>query len=36
VTIIQDGCADRAEAERMSGNWTMTLEGLRGVVEAGR
>jgi uncharacterized protein YndB with AHSA1/START domain len=36
VTITQDGCADRAEAERMSGNWTMTLEGLRGVVEAGR
>lgn len=35
VTITQDGCADRAEAERMSANWATTLESLRSVVEAG-
>lgn len=35
VTVTQDGCADTAEAERMSGNWGMTLESLRSVVEAG-
>ena len=33
VTITQDGCADRAEADRMSANWAATLESLRGVVE---
>ncbi|WP_313539015.1 SRPBCC family protein [Leifsonia aquatica] len=33
VTITQDGCADRAEAERMSANWASTLESLRSVVE---
>ncbi|MFF1573511.1 SRPBCC domain-containing protein [Leifsonia sp. NPDC058292] len=35
VTITQDGCADSAEAERMSANWAATLDGLKGVVEAG-
>ena len=34
VTITQDGCADTAEAERMSANWSTTLEGMRGVIEA--
>lgn len=33
VTITQSGCADRAEADRMSTNWASTLEGLRTVVE---
>ncbi|MGJ4845765.1 SRPBCC family protein [Leifsonia sp. Le1] len=33
VTITQSGCADRAEADRMSTNWASTLEGLRAVVE---
>ncbi|GIT81396.1 ATPase [Leifsonia sp. LS1] len=33
VTITQDGCADRGEAERMSANWAATLESLRAVVE---
>jgi len=33
VTITQDGCADRAEADRMSANWASTLESLRSVVE---
>lgn len=33
VTITQDGCADAAEAERMSTNWSTTLEGMRTVVE---
>ena len=35
VTVTQDGCADADEAERMSGNWAMTLESLRSVVEEG-
>ena len=35
VTITQDGCADDAEAQRMSENWGMTLESLRSVVEGG-
>lgn len=35
VTIAQDGCADPAEAERMSANWAATLQSLRSVVEAG-
>lgn len=34
VTVTQSGCADRAEADRMSSNWAMTLEGLRTAVEA--
>ena len=33
VTITQDGCADDAEAERMSENWGMTLDSLKSVVE---
>ena len=33
VTITQDGCADDAEAERMSENWGMTLGSLKSVVE---
>ncbi|GAA0424228.1 SRPBCC family protein [Leifsonia naganoensis] len=33
VTITQDGCSDRAEADRMSANWASTLESLRSVVE---
>ncbi|MFK3671897.1 SRPBCC family protein [Leifsonia aquatica] len=33
VTITQDGCADRAEADRMSANWASTLESLRSVAE---
>jgi len=33
VTITQDGCADRAEAERMADNWASTLASLRSVVE---
>jgi uncharacterized protein YndB with AHSA1/START domain len=33
VTITQDGCADTAEADRMSENWGMTLDSLRSVVE---
>jgi uncharacterized protein YndB with AHSA1/START domain len=33
VTVTQDGCADRAEADRMVENWGMTLDGLKGVVE---
>ncbi|MFJ3394269.1 SRPBCC family protein [Leifsonia aquatica] len=33
VTISQDGCADRAEADRMSANWASTLESLRSVAE---
>ena len=33
VTITQDGCADDAEAERMSGNWSMVLQSLKSVVE---
>lgn len=33
VTITQDGCADEAEAERMSDNWSMTLGSLKSVVE---
>ncbi|WP_025156248.1 SRPBCC domain-containing protein [Leifsonia aquatica] len=33
VTITQDGCADRAEADRMSENWAQTLESLRSVAE---
>lgn len=33
VTITQSGCADRAEADRMSTNWASTLEGLRAAVE---
>lgn len=33
VTITQDGCADAAEAERMSENWGMTLGSLKSVVE---
>lgn len=33
VTVTQSGCADRAEAERMSGNWATTLEGLRATAE---
>lgn len=33
VTITQDGCADDAEAERMSANWAMTLQSLRSVIE---
>jgi uncharacterized protein YndB with AHSA1/START domain len=33
VTVTQDGCADAAEAERMSGNWGAMLESLRSVVE---
>ena len=33
VTVTQSGCADRAEADRMSGNWATTLEGLRAAVE---
>ena len=33
VTITQDGCADRAEADRMSGNWAMTLGSLKSVIE---
>jgi uncharacterized protein YndB with AHSA1/START domain len=35
VTITQDGCADAAEAERMSDNWSMTLQTLKTVVEGG-
>jgi uncharacterized protein YndB with AHSA1/START domain len=34
VTVTQDGCADRAEADRMVENWGMTLDGLKRVVEA--
>jgi len=34
VTVTQSGCADRAEADRMSSNWATTLEGLRSAVEA--
>jgi uncharacterized protein YndB with AHSA1/START domain len=33
VTVTQDGCADRAEADRMVQNWGMTLDALKGVVE---
>lgn len=33
VTITQDGCADDAEAERMSGNWSAVLASLKSVVE---
>ncbi|NEN05586.1 SRPBCC domain-containing protein [Diaminobutyricibacter tongyongensis] len=33
VTVIQDGNADEAEAAHSARNWTMVLEGLRGVVE---
>jgi uncharacterized protein YndB with AHSA1/START domain len=33
VTITQDGCADDAEAERMSANWAMVLQELKSVVE---
>ena len=33
VTFTQDGCADDAEAERLSGNWRMVLESLKSVVE---
>ena len=33
VTITQDGCADDAEAERMSDNWAAVLASLKGVVE---
>ena len=33
VTITQDGCADDAEAERLSGNWAAVLESLKRVVE---
>lgn len=33
VTVTQDGCADRAEADRMVENWGMTLDGLKAVVE---
>jgi len=33
VTITQDGCADSAEAERMTANWSSTLDGLKRVVE---
>lgn len=33
VTITQDGCADQAEADRMSANWASMLESLRSVVE---
>ncbi|SEH59666.1 MULTISPECIES: SRPBCC family protein [unclassified Leifsonia] len=35
VTFTQDGCADDAEAERLSGNWRMVLESLKSVVEGG-
>ncbi|MDN4598201.1 SRPBCC family protein [Leifsonia virtsii] len=35
VTITQDGCADDAEAERLSGNWAAVLESLKRVVEEG-
>ncbi|MFF1876831.1 SRPBCC family protein [Leifsonia sp. NPDC058230] len=35
VTVRQDGCADRAEADRMVENWGMTLAGMKGVVERG-
>jgi uncharacterized protein YndB with AHSA1/START domain len=34
LTVTQSGCADRAEADRMSSNWATTLEGLRSAVEA--
>ncbi len=34
VTVIQDGNADEAEAAHSTANWTMVLEGLRGVVES--
>jgi len=34
VTITQDGCADDAQAERMSANWRSVLESLKSVVEA--
>ncbi|KRC51555.1 ATPase [Leifsonia sp. Root227] len=34
VTVTQSGCADRAEADRMSSNWATTLEGLRSTVDA--
>lgn len=33
VTITQDGCADDAEAERMSDNWAAVLASLKSVVE---
>lgn len=33
VTITQDGCADQAEADRMSGNWAATLGSLKSVIE---
>jgi uncharacterized protein YndB with AHSA1/START domain len=33
VTITQDGCADTDEADRMSANWSMTLDSLKSVVE---
>lgn len=35
VTITQDGCTDRAEADRMSANWASILESLRSVAEEG-
>lgn len=35
VTITQDGCTDRAEADRMSANWASILESLRSVTEEG-
>jgi uncharacterized protein YndB with AHSA1/START domain len=34
VTITQDGCADDADARRMSENWSMTLQSLKNVIEA--
>jgi uncharacterized protein YndB with AHSA1/START domain len=33
VTITQSGCADEAEADRMTANWASTLESLRSVIE---
>ena len=35
VAITQDGCADEAEAERLSGNWAAVLQSLKRVVEEG-